>query len=75
MILKELDGDDQAELISEIHEAAQDVRSLVECDPATAGGVMTTEALVFQEAAPVRDVFDQITPGEVDFERCRGRHP
>jgi len=54
---------------------AQDVRRLVAYDPATAGGLMMTEAFVFHDNAHVLDVISQFTSDDVDLERYRGQHP
>jgi magnesium transporter len=87
-ILQELQSDDQADLIGDIDaeeaeailaemapRAAQDVRRLIEYDPATAGGMMMTEVFAFGDTSTVGDVVNQLTSDDASLDKYRGQHP
>ena len=87
-IIQELQSDDQADLIRDIEaegaeailaemapQAAEDVRRLIEYDPATAGGLMMTEVFAFDDSGTVGDVVNQLTSDDASLDKYRGQHP
>jgi magnesium transporter len=87
-ILQELQSDDQADLIGDLDtdeaeailaqmapQAAEDVRRLIEYDPATAGGMMMTEVFAFDDTDTVGDVVNQLTSDDISLDKYRGQHP
>jgi magnesium transporter len=68
-ILAELDQEDADAIIAELDEEdASEVRELISYQPDQAGGLMMTEFASYPMAMSVRDVVDDLTGGEVDYQ-------
>lgn len=68
-VLSELDKADADAIIAELDEEdALEVRELISHDPDTAGGLMMTEFASYPMASTVREVVDDLTGGEVDYQ-------
>lgn len=87
-VLEELESDAQADVIGEMHKAqaeavltkmdaeeAADVRQLIQYDENSAGGLMSTDTLTFQEDSIVGAVLARLASEEYDLEHYRGQHP
>ena len=81
-IIAEMSSDDQADLLTELEdkdaeaiieemkpEEAENVRRLIQYDPDTAGGVMITEFLVFDERDTVDMVVSDLREKSEEYER------
>ncbi len=68
-VLKELDIDDAEAIIAELDEEdAHEVRELISYAPDQAGGLMMTEFASYPMSSTVREVVDDLTGGEVDYQ-------
>jgi len=68
-ILSELDDDDSEAILELLDEDdAREVRELIAYPPDVAGGLMMTEFASFPKNATVREVVDQVTGHEGDYE-------
>ncbi len=85
-ILGQLDSDAQADLIAEVEHAeeilagmnpqeAADLRQLASYDPETAGGLMTSESLTFNQKQTVGSVLRRLAGDDGDDDRYRGQSP
>lgn len=85
-ILHQLDSDTQADLIAEVEHAeeilagmnpqeAADLRQLASYDPETAGGLMTSESLTFNQNQTVGSVLRRLAGDDGDDDRYRGQSP
>jgi len=85
-ILSEMDSDDQADVIGDMKsgdaeailaemspEQAADVRRLIQYDPDSAGGLMMTEFLAYEESTLVSDVIADLSAW-AEEEPARGAH-
>jgi len=81
-ILNEMESDDQADLLTELRpenaeaiilrmkpEEAEDVKKLIQYDPDTAGGLMITEYLTYQESAKVGEVVSDLRKNVEKYEK------
>jgi len=81
-ILNEMESDDQADLLTELRpasaeaiirrmkpEEAEDVKKLIQYGPDTAGGLMITEYLTYQEGAKVGEVVDDLRNNVEKYEK------
>ena len=68
-VLSELDQEDADAIIAELDEEdASEVRDLITYAPDQAGGLMMTEFASYPMAATVREVVDDLTAEEVDYQ-------
>ncbi|NNC78461.1 MAG: magnesium transporter [Woeseiaceae bacterium] len=68
-VLSELDKADADAIIAELDEEdASEVRELISYEPDTAGGLMMTEFASYPMASTIREVVDDLTGGEVDYQ-------
>ena len=68
-VLSEIDQDGAEAIIAELDdEDALEVRELISYEPDTAGGLMMTEFASYPMASTVREVVDDLTGGEVDYQ-------
>ncbi|MDX1515199.1 MAG: magnesium transporter [Woeseiaceae bacterium] len=68
-VLGELDAEDAEAIIAELDEDdASEVRELISYEPDQAGGLMMTEFASYPMASTVREVVDDLTGGEVDYQ-------
>lgn len=68
-LILELDEEDAAAILAEMHpEYAADVRRLMEHDPDTAGGLMITEFLAFEESLTIEMVINRLREYAHEFE-------
>lgn len=87
-IMEELQTDTQADIVNDIKEknaeailsamdveSAEDVRTLSQYDPDTAGGLMELESFTFLGKETVGTVLKRLTVGDDEFDRHRGQHP
>ena len=81
-ILNEMPSDDQTDIIGELHDAeaeeilslmdpveAADVRRLIDYDPDTAGGIMVTEYLAYQEDMTISQITEDLRRRREEFSR------
>ena len=68
-VLAELDSDDADAIMAELDEEdAQEIRDLISYEPDQAGGLMMTEFASYPMAKTVREVVDDLTGEEVDYQ-------
>lgn len=80
-IFNEMESDDQADLLTELDpedakaiiskmepEEAEDVKKLIKYDPESAGGLMITEFLTFDESMSVEDVVTNLRENAEEYE-------
>ncbi len=68
-VLSELDSEDADAIIAELDEEdAQEVRELISYSPDEAGGLMMTEFASYPMAKTVREVVEDLTGAEVDYQ-------
>jgi magnesium transporter len=60
-LMIELDEEDAEAILTEMHpEEAASIRKMIEYDPDTAGGLMITEFIAYQESLTVKEVIDDL---------------
>lgn len=60
-LIQEMDRDDVEAILNEMHpEDAEGIRTLVGYDPETAGGIMVTEFMIYNESLTVEQVVSQL---------------
>jgi magnesium transporter len=87
-IMEELHSDTQADIVQDLEagsseailsemesESAENLRTLSQYDPDTAGGLMELEAFTFGIGETVGAVLNRLIEGDDSFERYRGQHP